>query len=55
MTEKAAISYLAEAVMLMTNEQIKEFDSKLSIEDRVCFMEKGNKEAVRKLVFAHEI
>ena len=55
MTEKTAISYIAKAVMLMTDEQNKEFFKGFAAKDKLYFLEKGNKKAVRKLLEAHEV
>ena len=55
MTEKTAIAYLGKAVMIMTDEQIKEFYSGFSAKDKLYFLERANKKAVRKLLEAHEM
>lgn len=55
MTERTAISYIAKAVMLMTDDQIKEFYSGFAAKDKLYFLEKANKKAVRKLIEAHEV
>lgn len=55
MTEKTAISYIAKAVMIMTDDQIKEFFKDFAAIDKLHFVEKANKKAVRKLLEAHEL
>jgi hypothetical protein len=54
-TEKTAISYIAKAVMIMTTDQIKEFFKDFSAKDKLYFVERANKKAVRKLLEAHEL
>ena len=55
MTEKTAISYIAKAVMIMTDDQIKEFFNDFAAKDKLYFLEKANKKAVRKLLEAHAV
>ena len=55
MTEKTAIAYLGKAVMIMTDDQIKKFFNDFAAKDKLYFLEKGNKKAVRKLLEAHAV
>ena len=55
MTEKKAISLISKAILIMTDEQTKEFYSGFSAADKLLFLEKANKKAVKKLLNAHEI
>lgn len=55
MTEKTALAYLGKAIMLMTDEQNKEFFKGFAAKDKLYFLEKGNKKAVRKLLEANEL
>lgn len=55
MTEKAAISYIAKAVMIMTDDQIKEFFNDFTAKDKLYFIQRANNKAVCKLLEAHEV
>ena len=55
MTEKTAIAYLGKAVMIMTDEQIKEFFSGFAAKDKLYFLGQANKKAVRKVLEVHEL
>lgn len=55
MTEKTAISYIAKAVMIMTDDQIKEFFNDFAAKDKLYFIQRANNKAVRKLLEAHEV
>ena len=55
MTEKTAISYIAKAVMIMTDDQIKEFFNDFAAKDKLYFLGQANKKAVRKVLEAHEL